>query len=68
MVVNSDVHSSLHSNCHHRTVFANFDLKIYYPPLYERKVWHYQEADTILIRLVIQFMNLIKKEFVKFKC
>ena len=31
-VVESGVHASLHPNCQHRIVFANFNLKIYYPP------------------------------------
>ena len=53
MVGNSGVHSSLHANCHHQVVFAKFDLKIYYPAQYEREVWHYQEADAILIRRTI---------------
>ena len=26
---------------------------MYYPPPYQRKVWHYQEADAILIRRII---------------
>ena len=49
MVVNSGVHSSLYANCHHQTVFAKFDLKIYYPPPYQHEVWPYQETDAILI-------------------
>ena len=49
----SVVHSSIHTNCHHQIVFAKFDLKIYYPSLYEREVWHCQEADAILIRQAI---------------
>ena len=53
VVVNLGVHSSLQSNCHHQIAFARCDLKIYYPPPYECKVWHYQEADAILIRRVI---------------
>ena len=57
MVVNSGVHSCLHANCHHQIVFAKFDLKIYYPPPYEREVWHYQEADSILIRRAIHEFN-----------
>ena len=57
MIVNSGVHSSLHANCHHQIVFAKFDLKIYYPPSYEREVWHYQEADSILIRRAIHEFN-----------
>ena len=36
LVVESGVHSSLHANCHHRITFAKFNLKIHYPPPYER--------------------------------
>ena len=53
MVVNSGVHSCLHANCHLQIVFAKFDLKIHYPSPHERQVWHYQEADAILIRRTI---------------
>ena len=57
MVVNSGVHSSLHASCHSQIIFAKFDLKIYYPPPYKREVWHYQEADAILIRRAIHEFN-----------
>ena len=57
MVVNSGVHSPVHANCHHQIVFEKFDLKIYYPPPYECEVWHYQEADSILIRRAIHEFN-----------
>ena len=57
MVVNSGVHSSFYANCHHQIVFAKFYLKVYYPPPYEREVWHYQEADAILIRRAIHGFN-----------
>ena len=36
----SDVHSSLHDQIIH----GKFTLKIYYPPPYEREIWHYQKA------------------------
>ena len=32
LVMESSVHSSLHSNCHHQIIYARFNLKIYYPP------------------------------------
>ena len=53
MFVNSGVHSFLHANCHHQIVFPKFDLEMYYPPPYKREVWHYQEADAILITQAI---------------
>ena len=48
------VHSSLHSNCHHQIIFAKFNLEIVYPPPYVREVWHYKNADTVLIRRAIK--------------
>ena len=49
-------HSSLHPNCHHQIVFAKINLKIYYPPPYEREIWHYEKANTDLIcRSIDQF-------------
>ena len=53
----SGVHPSLHPNCHHQVIYAKFNLKVYYPPLYEREVWHYKEADTDLIRRSIEMFN-----------
>ena len=38
MVIDSVVHASLHSNCHHQIIYAKLDLKIIYPPTYERTV------------------------------
>ena len=46
LVMESGVHPSLHSNCHHHITFAKFNLKIHYPPPYEREVWHYQKANV----------------------
>ena len=31
-------------------VFAKINLKIYYPPPYERKIWHYEKANADLVR------------------
>ena len=33
--MDSGVHVSLHSNCHHQILYAKFDLKVFYPPPYE---------------------------------
>ena len=41
LVVDFDIHPSLHENCNHQMVYCQFDLKIFYPPQYERTVWHY---------------------------
>ena len=50
LVMEPDVHSSLHENCHHEIIYAKFNLKIYYPPPYERKNLHYQKANIENIR------------------
>ena len=34
-----------------------FNLKVHYPPPYEREIWHYKEADTNLIRWSIGMFN-----------
>ena len=52
----SGIHSSLHSNCHYQTVFAKFNLSIFYPPFYERTFWYYERANAELIgRVIDQF-------------
>ena len=56
LVMNSSVNFSLHPNCHHQIIHAKFNLKIFYPPSYERVAWHYQDANNDLIhRSMSQF-------------
>ena len=31
LIIESGVHSSLHSNCHHQIIFAKFNIEILYP-------------------------------------
>ena len=50
LVMQSGVHPSLHPNCHHQIIYAKFNLKVYYPPPYEREIWHYQQANIDHIR------------------
>ena len=40
-------------NCHHQIVFSNFNLKIYYPPPYERLIGKYEKANADLIKRAI---------------
>ena len=67
----SSIHSSLHSNCHHQITYAKFNLKIHYPRPYECEIWHYQKANTDQIRKTIEqfswdrsFKNLDVNEMV----
>ena len=47
----SGIHSSLHSNCHHQIIYARFNLKIYYPlPFCEHEIWHYKKVNIDLIQ------------------
>ena len=60
LVMESGIHSSLHSNCHHQIVFAKFNLFIFYPPPYERTVWYCERANTELIRRAIGQFHWIR--------
>ena len=57
LVMHSGVHPSLHPNCHHQIVFAKFNLTVFYPPPYKRLVWHYQQANTDLIKRAIELFD-----------
>ena len=57
IVVESGVHPSFHPNCHHQIVFANTNLKTYYPPPYLREVWHYKGGNANLIKRAINNFN-----------
>ena len=46
MVLESGVHQSLNQSFHHQIIFAKFNLKVYYPPPYERKIFHYFQANV----------------------
>ena len=39
MVLESEVHHSLHHNCYHQIIFGKFNLKVYFLPSYEKKLF-----------------------------
>ena len=49
LITDSGIHPSLHSNCHHQIIYGKFNLKIFYPPPYERHIWRYKHANTDMI-------------------
>ena len=51
-VTESGVHPPLHTNCHHQIKFAKPNLRVEYPPLYERLIWDYKNADIQSINRV----------------
>ena len=57
MVIESGIHSSLHSSFHHQIVFAKFNLKICYPTPYLREIWNFKEAKTDLIKRALNDFN-----------
>ena len=57
MVVESRLHHSLHQNCHHQVLSAEFNLKVYYPPLYERTIYHYSQPNTDVVQQVINISD-----------
>ena len=52
--MDSGVHPSLHSKCHHQVIYAKLNLQIEYPPPYIRKVWDYGKAQVNLINKAIE--------------
>ena len=46
LVINSRIKPSLHENCHNQITYAKFNLKIMYPPPYQRLVWDYKNANA----------------------
>ena len=57
MIMDSGVHPSLHSNCHHQIIYAKFDLKVFYLPPYERTVWHFFWANSDHIKKAINLFD-----------
>ena len=53
------VHSQLYylqityGNCYHQVTYAKFNFQTYYPPPYEREVYHYQKPSIENIRKAI---------------
>ena len=57
LVVDSDVHPSRHTNCHHQITFCKFNLIIEYPPAYQRLVWDCKRANINSIKQGLYQVN-----------
>ena len=57
MIMDCGIYPSLHSNCHHQMIYGKFDLKIFYPPLYKRTVWHFPRASSDHIKKSINLFD-----------
>ena len=56
-IVDSAVHPSLHSNCHHQITYCKLNLNIKYPPPYGRLVWDYSQANVESIKKSFESVN-----------
>ena len=50
LVIDSGVHPSLHTNCHHSIVYSKLNVNVKFTQPYERLVWDYNKADTEKIK------------------
>ena len=57
MVMDSGVHASLHPHCHHQIIFAKFDLKVFYPPPYERTLWYFSQTNFDRIKRAVDLFS-----------
>ena len=63
MITSRGVLPSLHPNCHHQIIYAKVNFKIFFPPLYEHLVWHYERADVDSIKQSIIDINWEREFF-----
>ena len=59
LILQKGVIPSLHENCHHQVVHASFDLRVCYPPPYERVLWDYKKANADLIQRSVREFDLL---------
>ena len=57
LVVDSGVHPSLPTNCHHQITFCKFNLINEYPTPYQRFVWDYKRANVNSIKQALYQVN-----------
>ena len=50
IIINSGTRASLDYYCHHQIVHCTVYIKITPPPPYQRKIWHYNRADSAAIK------------------
>ena len=54
LIMDTGVHPSLHSKCHHQVIYVKLNLQIEYPPPYTREIWDYGKAQFDLINKTIE--------------
>ena len=56
-IMDSGVHPSLHSKCHHQVIYTKLNFEIEYPPPYIPEVWDYGKAQVNPINKAIENSN-----------
>ena len=57
LIMESEVHSSIHPNCYYQLTYAKFSLKIHYPPPYKCEIWHYEQVNVDHIRKAVDLFS-----------
>ena len=57
MVTESGVYPSLYLKCYHQIAFAKLNRNVEYPPLCERLIWDYKNADIPSINRAIEIFD-----------
>lgn len=65
IVMDSGIHSRLHSKCHHQTIYSKVNLKIEYSPPYTRVIWDYNRVENDSINRAIESFDQPKLFFGK---
>ena len=57
IMLDSGVLPSLSTFCHHQIIYGKINLKLTLPPPFKRKVWHFKDARSDLIKRSINSFN-----------
>ena len=55
--IDCGTHPSLNRNCHHQITFCKLNLKVEYPPPYQRLVWNFKKSNNGAIKRAIELVN-----------
>ena len=55
--MNSGVYASLHPHGYHQILLAKFNLKVFYPPPYERTMWEFSQANSARIKRAFELLD-----------
>ena len=56
----SGVYPTLLTTCHHQVIYAKICFNVYFPPPFQRAIWHYNRASADLIKRSIEQFGCTK--------